>query len=204
MQLQLKANTNAGRPHPRPLSRKRARGDVVRPLSPTTSWCPERVRVRACIHSRTMDGPIGNLSPAGRPHPRPLSQRARGGRRGAVLLVVLAAFVLAAALFAMLGRTVVVGHRAAQSRLWAAQAQWLAEAALERAAARLKSSPDYKGETWTIAAEELDGRHAGVVRIEVKPAGDDAAAPRKVRVEADFPDHPTHRARAEKILFSAF
>jgi hypothetical protein len=96
---------------------------------------------------------------------------------------------------------VVVGHRAAQSRLWTAQAQWLAEAALERAAARLKASPDYKGETWTIAAEELDGRHAGVVRIEVKPAGDDdAAAPRKVRVEADFPDHPTHRARAGKEI----
>jgi hypothetical protein len=50
-----------------------------------------------------------------------------------------------------------------------AQLAWLAQAGLERAAYRLFSEPDYKGETWTIAAEWVSSRHPADVQITVGP-----------------------------------
>ncbi len=80
---------------------------------------------------------------------------------------------------------------------WNLQAQWLAEAALERAAARLAKDSKYAGETWTVSAGEFVGRQGGAVKIRVGP---DAGHPgrRVVRVEAYYPDDPVHRGRWEK------
>ena len=41
------------------------------------------------------------------------------------------------------------------------QADWLVESGLDRAAARLGDDPSYRGETWTIPADELGGQGAG-------------------------------------------
>ena len=98
--------------------------------------------------------------------------------RGAILVVIIVCFVVAATLFVLLARSAVAERRAAETRYWSLQAQWLGEAALERAAARLATDPKYDGETWTVPAEEFAGNQGGVVKIGVEeatptiPAGD--------------------------------
>lgn len=74
--------------------------------------------------------------------------------------------------------------RAAEHRQ---QADWLVEAGLERAAARLGAEADYEGENWAIGPETLGGRSAVVV-IAVEPGEGEA---RSVRVRAAYPADPS-------------
>ena len=120
-------------------------------------------------------------------------------RRGSVLIIILVCFVLAAAMFAMLARQTLTERRAAETQLWTAQSQWIAEAAVERAAARLTADAKYSGENWAISAAEMGGKQGARARIHVEPL---AGRPdsRLVRVEADYPDDPVHRARSTKQI----
>ena len=120
-------------------------------------------------------------------------------RRAAILIIILVCFIVAAAMFVMLGRQAVAERRASQARFWTAQAQWIAEAAVERAAARLVADAKYKGETWTIPAAEMGGEQNAKVSIHVENV---AGRPdsRAVRVEADYPDDPVHRSRCTKEI----
>ena len=84
-----------------------------------------------------------------------------------------------------------------QTELWRAQATWLAESGLERAAWRLAADADYTGETWTLSADQLSGTDAAVVRIEVEAVPQQPNR-RLVRIQVDYPDHPQHRSRQSK------
>jgi hypothetical protein len=90
-------------------------------------------------------------------------------------------------------------RNAQQTQHWGVQAQWLAEAGLERAAARLAGQPGYSGETWTIPAGQLGGNVGAVVRIRVESVARPPAR-RRVAVEADYPDDPLHRSRCTKEI----
>jgi hypothetical protein len=84
--------------------------------------------------------------------------------------------------------------RAQERRL---QAEWLAEAGLRRALARLDVAPAYSGETWDIPARELGSADAATVAIAVeRPSGDPNS--RTIRVRADFPPDPPRRARCSR------
>ncbi len=159
---------------------------VPRPLS---LW--ERVRVRAS--ARTIAASRAYTSPL------PKGEGRRPNRRAAVMIIILVCFIVAAAMFVMLGRQAVAERRASETQLWTAQAQWIAEAAVERAAARLVADAKYTGETWAIPAAEMDGKQSGKASIHVENV---AARPdsRLVRVEADYPDDPVHRARWTKEI----
>ncbi len=137
----------------------------------------------------------------GRPHPSPLpkGEGTRTSRRGAILLVILVCFTLAAAMFVVLARLAVLARNAQQTQHWSVQSQWLAEAGLERAAARLAGQPGYSGETWAIPAGQLAGREGGIVRIRVEGLAGPPAR-RRVAVEADYPDDPVHRSRCKKEI----
>ena len=102
-------------------------------------------------------------------------------------------------MFAMLARQTLVERRAAEAQLWTAQSQWIAEAAVERAAARLTADAKYSGENWAIAAAEMGGKRGARASIHVEGL---AGRPdsRLVRVEADYPDDPVHRARSIKQI----
>jgi Tfp pilus assembly protein PilX len=128
---------------------------------------------------------------------RKLSKATR--RRGTVLIVILVCFAIAAAMFVMLGRQSLAQRRDAETQIWAAQAQWIVEAALERAAARLSADPSYTGETWAISAAEMGGNDGAKAVIHVEKL---AGWPnvRTVRVEADYPDDPVHRSRWTKCI----
>jgi hypothetical protein len=117
-------------------------------------------------------------------------RNSRGFALAIALICIIVMGLIAAAVLAM-ARRAGVASRAESRRV---QAYWLAEAGVERAAARLAIDPDYRGEAWPIAAEALGGLDAALVRIEVTPTGGRPDR-RAVRVEADYPADPTRRAR---------
>ena len=123
--------------------------------------------------------------------------RRRKSRRGAVLVAVIVCVAVATVVFISIVKMAGAGRRTTRTETWRLQAAWLAESGLERAAWRLASDDTYSGEAWTVPAEELAGTDAGAVKIEVEAVPDDPSR-RLVRVRADFPDHPRHRARHSK------
>jgi hypothetical protein len=121
----------------------------------------------------------------------------RAGRRGgAVLVVALVCLGVAAVVFVLMVKQAGEERRAIQTGQQRIQALWLAEAGVERAAARLAADSTYAGETWTIPAEQLAGE-GGAVRIHVEAMADQPER-RAVRVEADYPDFPAERCRQVK------
>jgi Tfp pilus assembly protein PilX len=79
------------------------------------------------------------------------------------------------------------------------QAEWLAEAGIQRGLARLAADPAYAGETWEIPARELDSPDPALVTITVGRApGDDKH--QEIRSQADYPREPSRRARYTKAL----
>ncbi len=118
-------------------------------------------------------------------------------RQGAAVIVAIVCLAVASVVFLALLRTIIAQRETVQTEAWRVQAAWLAESGLERAVARLAKDRRYSGETWTIPAELLDTRNGAVVTIEIQPVPEDSNA-RLVRVQADFPNHPEHRARQTK------
>jgi Tfp pilus assembly protein PilV len=135
---------------------------------------------------------LHNSSQKTRPH-------SPADRRGMVLIVLLVCLAIAAALILATVRIALVSHRATQTAAWKTQARLLVESGAERAAAKIAADPAYAGETWKIAAAELGGEEAGVVRIEVQTPAEQPKR-RTVKIEADFPDDEVHRARQAKEI----
>jgi hypothetical protein len=110
------------------------------------------------------------------------------------VLVCLIVLTLIAGALLRVGATQRDEVRAEERRL---QAEWLAEAGLRRAVARLDADPGYTGETWDIDARELGAAGAATVTIAVeRPPGD--AKSRTIRVRADYPRDPPRRARCTR------
>jgi len=128
-----------------------------------------------------------------------MNKSCRPNRRGAAIVCALVCLVMAAALAAVVTRIAVLGWQGARDEGRRAQAAWLVQSGLERAAARLATEPDYAGETWRIPADVLDGRHDAVVLIEVTTAAENPRQ-RTVRVRADYPDDLVDRIRKSKQL----
>ena len=114
-----------------------------------------------------------------------------------MLIVALVCVVVALAITVSIIKLAATGRRMCRERSWQVQAAWLAESGLERAAWRLADQPDYTGETWSLSADELATTDAAVVTIQVETIPDRPDR-RRVRVRADYPNHPQHRARASK------
>lgn len=124
----------------------------------------------------------------------------RGRHRGAALVIALVAMTIVAAVLVLLARQSVIERRGLQRDSWQAQAAWLAESALDRAAARLAADRDYAGETWNLSADDLGTGRAAVVTIDVQEVENEAGR-RVVRVRADYPDDPQQRVRqTEQIV----
>jgi hypothetical protein len=116
-----------------------------------------------------------------------------------VIIPVLVCFVLIMLICAALLQLVFAERGVSRQEERRLQAEWLAEAGLERAAARLSRTRDYTGETWDIAAEELGGRDPGHVIITVEtPKG--KPGQRNVTVKADYPLAAERRARLQRNM----
>ena len=93
----------------------------------------------------------------------------RDSSSGFVLAFVLICLtVVTIALAAMIGR-MSQGHRQIKQRQRQVQAQWLAESAIDRAAARLRRDPSYQGETWQLSPADLGDRWSAQISIQIEP-----------------------------------
>lgn len=106
-------------------------------------------------------------------------------RRGTVLLVAMVCLSLVTLVLGGLLRLAVAHRRQVQQAHTLRQAEWLAEAGVERAAHRLSADPNYAGETWRLDEDDLGTGHAGQVVIAVGP--EPSGGRRPVRVEATYP-----------------
>ena len=131
--------------------------------------------------------------------PNPKSQIS-ANRRGAVLVSVLVCLLVVVMLVGLLVESIIARQRQMRAEDQRAQAEWLAESAVERGAALLRKDAQYKGETWNVAPEELGHAKAGVALIRVEPV-EDSPGRRKLIVESHYPDDPHQRARATRELF---
>ena len=113
-------------------------------------------------------------------------------RRGAVLVAAMVCVLILSLMTAALLRTVAIARQQARAEARRMQAELLADAAMERTVAQLRSDAKYTGEKWDISAADLQASSPAAVEIEVKPT-DDAWA---VRIQADFPVDASIRARA--------
>ena len=106
---------------------------------------------------------------------------------------------MASVIFVALLQLSVAQRRRVEAEAWQVQAAWLAESAVERAVARLAADADYQGETWRLSADDLGTRQGAVVQIDVETIPEHEQR-RRIRAQADYPDHPQHRARHSKQI----
>ncbi|HWB07677.1 MAG TPA: hypothetical protein VG826_00430 [Pirellulales bacterium] len=124
----------------------------------------------------------------------------QSNRRGAVLILALVCLALISVIGGALLRWALMEHALLRSREQASQARWLAEAGIERAAAKLAAAqregePDYTGETWLIPAADLPGGQPGRIRLQVA-----AIEPgrRSIEVEVEYPLESAAPVRVHK------
>ncbi len=122
-------------------------------------------------------------------------------RSGVILVVAMICLFLASALVATLLKMTAAQRRFGEMDAAALQADWLADSALDRAAAMLAENSDYPGETWSVPAEDLDGRHPGRVTIEVVPVK--AGSRHELKVIAQYPAEGRLTAQRTKRIFIA-
>ncbi|MGE3315378.1 MAG: hypothetical protein AB7O26_09695 [Planctomycetaceae bacterium] len=115
-------------------------------------------------------------------------------RRGAVLVVAMVCLVIASLILGVLAHIGMLHYRQQRAEQERAQTEWLAEAAIERAADRLTADAGYSGETWEIDSAELGGVFDGRVQISVSAEAND----RLITVAATYPSNSSPFARVSK------
>jgi hypothetical protein len=117
-------------------------------------------------------------------------------RRGAGLIVALTTLLVVMLMTGTIVQSLVAEIRQTRRNAAELQAHWLADAALARAAAQLRASSAYTGETWQPAIT-ADERDIGIAEIRVERPTDDRAHV-KLMIDARYPDHPTRRITAQR------
>ncbi|MCA9067999.1 MAG: hypothetical protein KDA84_03715 [Planctomycetaceae bacterium] len=126
---------------------------------------------------------------------------AQNRRSGAFLIIAMICLLLASALLGTLLRMASIERQQAHLEARALQAEWLAESALDRAAAKLSADASYKGETWTVTAKELGGMDEGNAVIRVVPS--DNSGKKLIEVVAHYPtEAPQTIRRSKQIRYS--
>lgn len=132
-----------------------------------------------------------------KPHSDSPTARPGQGRRGLITVIFLIVLLLVSLTMASLVRAMLTQRELVRSGSIRVQADWLAQSALNRAAARLKAEPAWSGETWNISADELRQTNAAAITIEVR---NDASRSthRQVRVTVVSPPEGPPRVRLQR------
>ena len=112
-------------------------------------------------------------------------------RRGTVIAAALVEFIVASTILFAVLQSVVGHHRQMIKGRHELQSQWLAQAGIDRAVAQLRKSASYRGETWHVSADELDGLDAAEVQIRVEPVAEKSGELHLIVVARD-PSDPVH------------
>jgi type II secretory pathway component PulK len=111
-----------------------------------------------------------------------------------VLAAALVEFLVAAAILFAVLQDVVRHHRQLLTGRQQLQTQWLAQAGVDRAMAQLRKSADYRGETWRVPPDELDGVAAAEVKIRLENVADQPDDLR-LTVDAQYPTDSIHSSQ---------
>jgi Tfp pilus assembly protein PilX len=117
-------------------------------------------------------------------------------RRGGALVVAMVTLLVVMLIAGTVARSLVASRRQARRMQGQLQAEWLAEAALARGRAQLRSDAGYTGETWRPA---ISVDETGLAEIRVEQAGN-ANGGAKLIVSARFPDEPVNTAAVTREL----
>lgn len=130
---------------------------------------------------------------------RQISKRTIGSARdGTILVIALICLLLVTVLTASLTRTALLQREQVLRDEFQLQAEWLAEAGIDRAAVRLRSEPAYTGEEWRPAAD-VGEIPLGQVRIDVvREESDSGPTLVRINVTADVPADVVDRVRVER------
>jgi hypothetical protein len=120
-------------------------------------------------------------------------------RRAVVLMSVLVCMAIAMVLFLAWLKTAAMERKQLSAQQDRLQAELLADAGLDRAAAQLQSKGDYSGEIWQIGAEAFAGRGAATVTIQVKPLEENDTS-HIVQAVAEYPVGTDTRVRRSKQI----
>ncbi len=126
-------------------------------------------------------------------HPLPLQSR-----RGATLVVVLAAMAVVLLMLGGMLKIALLGRRQFLKELELRQAECLLEAAAERAVIRLRAEPGWSGGRTTVASEEIVGKGAAEVTTSVTLTPNGVSLGLVVEYPAGRPDS-VRRERALRV-----
>ena len=93
-------------------------------------------------------------------------------RNGTILGMVLVALLVVSLITGALIQAIVNHHRQSKRAEQRQQAEWLAEAAIQRTIRNLAITRDYSGDTWQIPADVFAGGQHQVATIRVESAPD--------------------------------
>lgn len=119
-------------------------------------------------------------------------RRAIVPRRGAVMLLVIVMLFVATLLMGTIVEGVLRGRRQLRQEQRRLQAHWLADAGLQRARHKLRTTPDYGGDTWRVSGPDASGE-AEIVTTVTGPS--DA---KQLTVVVDYPLGSPARVRVRR------
>jgi hypothetical protein len=119
--------------------------------------------------------------------------------RGAVLLVAIVCVAITSMVFASLLQLALAQEDAIQTDARQLQASWLAESAVDRAAAGLRANHAYQGETLNLPAQLLSGAHDAAIEIKIQ-AVPGRPELRQIDVQVDYPAQVKFRSRQSKSV----
>lgn len=91
-------------------------------------------------------------------------------RRGAIVLIPMLCLILALAVIGGLLKQTSIELKQLKKEQYLVQANWLANAAAQRAVIELENQKNYTGETWNLSPEQITGTLPGSVKIEIQPS----------------------------------
>jgi Tfp pilus assembly protein PilX len=134
-----------------------------------------------------------------RPSSRP-SPKKRGRRSGSGLVVALVTLLVITSIMGSIMHARLAELRQTRQTAIQVQAQWLADAAVERAAARLSADTKYAGESWKI---DLPGSNSGTElrgTVEIRIERGDSEKSTQIVVQANYPDDSQRRVSAQRAV----
>jgi Tfp pilus assembly protein PilX len=122
-------------------------------------------------------------------------------RLGSGLVVALVTLLVVTSIMGSIMHALLTELRQTRQTAIAVQAQWLADAAVERAAARLLKEASYRGETWK-AELPSNGITAGARsgNIEIRISTNDEKNATEIKVQANYPDDSPRRVLVERTI----
>jgi len=121
-------------------------------------------------------------------------------KRGSGLVIALVTLLVVTSIMGSIMHALLTELRQTRQTAIEVQAQWLADAAVERAAARWAANPSYVGETWKVglpASSSMPESH-GVVEVKIERGDSEKSS--RIIVHANYPDDSRRRVTAERTV----